>query len=123
MVENPGRLSLACVVVVCAMFTSCGGSNDAEFISACMTEGQAGASQMLDKELGISREEFCKCGAPIAKASLSSDGYKAMILEMQGKGQEARSITEKMSDSEQQASLEVLGQMLEKCALSREAGE
>jgi hypothetical protein len=72
---------------------------------------------LLDKELGISREEFCKCGAPIAKSSLSSDGYRAMILEMQGKGEEARTITAKMSESEQRASLEVLGTMLEKCGL------
>ena len=34
---------------------------------------------------------------------------------MQGKREEARSITSKMSDSEQEAALKVLGDMLEKC--------
>ena len=38
-----------------------------------------------------------------------------MILDMQGKREEARSITSKMSESEQQAALMVLGEMLEKC--------
>jgi hypothetical protein len=38
-----------------------------------------------------------------------------MILEMQGKGEEARCITSKMSESEQTAALQVAGEMLEKC--------
>lgn len=118
MVVKPGTMSrLAGIVVSGALLMSCsgGGASDAEFMAACRNEGQSAASQLLDKELGISREEFCKCGAPIAKSSLSSDGYRAMILEMQGKGEEARNITAKMRESEQQASLEVLGTMLEKC--------
>jgi len=117
MVENPGNMSrLARVVVVGALFTACsGGPSDAEFVAACINEGQAAASQLLDKELGVTREAFCTCGAPIAKSSLSSDGYRAMILDMQGKREEARNITSKMGESEQQASLEVLGTMLEKC--------
>jgi hypothetical protein len=53
-----------------------------------------------------------KFGA-VARSSLSSDGYRAMILDMQGKREEASSITSKMSESEQQAALEVLGEMLE----------
>jgi hypothetical protein len=38
-----------------------------------------------------------------------------MILDMQGKKEEARNITSKMSDSEQEAAMMVLGTMLEKC--------
>jgi hypothetical protein len=111
---NMSRLAMA--VVVGVLFTACnGGPSDSEFVAACMNEGQGGASQMLDKELGVTRDAFCKCGAPIARSSLSSDGYRAMILDMQGKREEARSITSKMSESEQQGAVEVLGQMLEKC--------
>jgi hypothetical protein len=73
-----------------------------------MNEGQGVASQMLDKELGVTRDAFCKCGAPVARSGLSSDGYLAMILDMQGKRAEASSITSTMSESEQQAALEVL---------------
>ena len=117
MVKELGNMSrLAMAVVVGALFTACsGGPSDSEFVAACMGEGQGLASQMLDEELGITREEFCKCGAGVAKSSLSSDGYRAMILDMQGKSEEARSITSKMSESEQQAVLMVLGEMMEKC--------
>ena len=81
-----------------------------------MTEGQGAASQLLDKELGVTRDAFCKRGAPIARASLSSHGHGAMILDMQGKREEARSITSKMNESDRQAALKVLGDTLEKCA-------
>ena len=80
-----------------------------------MNEGQGLASQMLDRESGVTRDAFCECGAGVARSSLSSDGYRAMILDMQGKKEEARDITSKMSDSEQQAAMMVLGEMLRKC--------
>lgn len=118
MVKNPGYISrLAGLVIAAASLMACGGggASDAEFVAACKNEGQSAASQRLDQELGVSRDAFCTCGASVAKSSLSSDGYRAMVLEMQGKGEEARNITSKMSESEQQASLEVLGTMLEKC--------
>ena len=38
-----------------------------------------------------------------------------MVLEMQGKGDEAKAITSSMSESEQTAAVEVLGKMLEAC--------
>ena len=117
MVEDlRNMLRPAMVLVVGALFTACNGApSDSEFVAACMNEGQGVASQMLDRESGITRDAFCKCGAPVARASLSSDGYRAMILDMQGKREEARNITSTMSESEQQAALEVLGEMLEKC--------
>lgn len=121
MIEALGNMSrVALVIVVGALFTACsGGPGDAEFVAACMNEGQGAASQMLDEELGVTRDAFCKCGAPVAKSSLSSDGYRAMILDMQGKREEARSITAKMSESEQEAALKVLGEMLEKCGAAK----
>jgi hypothetical protein len=107
---------VAIAVVVGALFAGCnGGPNDSEFVAACMNEGQGQASQMLDKEMGVTRDAFCKCGAGVAKSSLSSDGYRAMTLDMQGKKEEARIITSKMSESEQQAAMMVLGEMMEKC--------
>jgi hypothetical protein len=39
-----------------------------------------------------------------------------MVLEMQGKGEEARSITSKMSEADQMAAVKAAGLMLEKCA-------
>jgi hypothetical protein len=105
-------------VVVNLLLIGCGGSGepgDTEFVEACLKEGQSAASQLLDRELGVARDEFCRCGATVAKSSLSADGYRAMILDMQGKGEEARSITSTMSESEQIAALEVAVEMVEKC--------
>ena len=106
------------VVAASVLIAACGGGgpSDTEFVEACLKEGQSAASQALDKELGVSRETFCKCGADVAKSSLSAEGYRAMVLEMQGKREEAASITSKMSEAEQEASVNAAGVMLEKCA-------
>jgi hypothetical protein len=105
------------VIVAGVLLTACGGGpSDAEFVEACLQEGKSAASQMLDKELGVTREAFCKCGEPIARSSLSTDGYRAMVLDMQGKGEEARAITSKMNESDQMAAIGVLAKMMEQCA-------
>jgi hypothetical protein len=107
---------LGAVLVAAALLTACGGGpSGTEFVDACLREGQSAASQMLDKELGVTREAFCKCGEPIARSSLSTDGYRAMVLDMQGKGEETRAITSAMNESEQIAAVEVLGKMMEQC--------
>jgi hypothetical protein len=109
------------VAVAGALFIACGGGepSDTEFVEACLKEGQGTASQLLDKELGVTREAFCKCGATVARSALSADGYRAMVLEMQGKGEEARSITSKMSETEQLASVTAASEMLDKCAITK----
>jgi hypothetical protein len=107
---------LGAVMVAGALLTACGGGpSGAEFVEACLQEGQSAASQMLDKELGVTRKAFCECGEPIARSSLSTDGYRAMVLQMEGKGEEARAITSKMNEAEQTAAVEVLGKMMEQC--------
>jgi hypothetical protein len=119
-VEKRSKSVTAFVVTLVAglVVSGCGGggASDAEFVAACMMEGQGLASQMLDKEAGITRDQFCTCGAGVARSALSADGYQAMILEMQGRGQEARAITSKMSDAEQMAAIQVAASLLEKCA-------
>ena len=84
-------------------------------MEACLQEGPSTASQMLDKELGVTRKTFCECGEPIARSSLSTDGYRATVLDMQGNGEEARAITSTMNQAEQTAEVEVLGRMMEQC--------
>jgi hypothetical protein len=118
MIRHSGNMSrCAIAVVVGALLTACGGGpSDSEFVAACMKEGESGASQMLDKELGVTRDTFCQCGATFARSSLSANGYRAMILEMQGSREEARSLTSGMSESEQQAMVEVAAGMVEECA-------
>ena len=108
------------VVVAGGLLVACGGgASETEFVEACLKEGQSAATQALDKELGVTREGFCKCGAGVAKSSLSADGYRAMVLEMQGKREEATAITSKMSDADQEAAVKVAGEMLEKCAQAK----
>jgi hypothetical protein len=107
---------MAVVVVAAALVAACGGGpSESEFVEACIKEGQGAASQLLDQELGVTREAFCTCGAGVAKSSLSADGYRAMVLEMQGKREEARSITSKMSEADQMAAVNTAGLMLETC--------
>jgi hypothetical protein len=109
---------LGAVMVAGALLTACSGgpsTSGAEFVAACLQEGQSGASQMLDKELGVTRQKFCECGEPIARSALSTDGYRAMVLDMQGKREEARAITSKMNEAEQTAAVEVLAKMMEQC--------
>jgi hypothetical protein len=116
-IKQPTHTScLGAVLVAGALLTACSrGPSDTEFVEACLQEGQGTASQMLDKELGVTREAFCECGEPIARSSLSTDGYRAMVLDMQGKSEEARALTSTMNDAEQMAAIEVLGKMLEQC--------
>ena len=96
-----------------------GGPSEKEFVDACLKEGQGAASALLDKELGVSREAYCSCGAKVAKESLSADGYQAMVLDMQGKRAEASAITSKMSEADQLAAVSVAGAMLEKCVAAK----
>jgi hypothetical protein len=42
-----------------------------------------------------------------------------MVLEMQGKGDEARAITSKMRETEALASVTATGEMLEECAVAK----
>ena len=104
------------VIVLATLLTACdGGPGESEFVDACIKEGENVASKMLDKEMGIKRDSFCKCGAKVARSSLSADAYRVMILGMQSKNQEASAITSKMSESEQQALFKGTAEMFEKC--------
>ena len=108
------------VLAAGALFIACGGGpSETEFVEACVKEGQSGASQLLDRELGVSREAFCKCGADVAKSSLSADGYQAMVLDMQGKDEEAAAITSKMGENDQLAAVKVAADMLEVCSQAK----
>ncbi|MEO6408634.1 MAG: hypothetical protein ABIO45_07755, partial [Burkholderiaceae bacterium] len=57
------------------------------------------------RQMGVNRDTFFNCATQEAKATYSADGQRATILNMQGKKEEARAITAKMIDSDQQARL------------------
>jgi hypothetical protein len=74
----PGILWLAV-----AALTACGGGlGDAEFVEACLrSSSPQGAT-----------EAMCQCGAREARAALEPKLFDAMVLDMQGKTQEAEAL-------------------------------
>jgi len=92
--------------------TACqGGAREAESVAACLDEGKRGINSV-----GTDREASCRCAAKEAESSLSGDGYRAMILDTQGKKREARAITSGMGPSEQVALIGAALTMFGKCA-------
>jgi hypothetical protein len=113
------RLFRLPAIVLAALLSGCDmlGLGDGEFVQACLDEGKRGVNKRFSDEMGIDRETFCKCAAGEARANLSQDGYRAMILDMQGKGQEARDVSSKMNSSERMAFLEATLKIFGKCAM------
>lgn len=111
-------LCLVPVVIAAVLLSACdSGPSDSDFVTACLKEGERGANKGMRREMGIKNgEEFCKCGATAARASLSSDLRHAMVLDMQGKKQEASAITSKMSDTDKMAAIESTMSIFGKCA-------
>jgi hypothetical protein len=110
-------ISLGTIAVMTALIGACSGApGESEFVTACLEEGQRGVNQAFSREMGINRETFCKCAAQEARATLSADAQRAMILDMQGKKQEAGEISSKMSESEQMAFMKGVAEVFEKCA-------
>lgn len=103
-------------VIAVAMLSACDGApSEAEFIAACMKEGESIAQKGRDRQMSVNRNAFCKCATQEAKATLSANGQRATLLSMQGKKEEARAITSKMSSSEQEAHLMGGLSVMEKC--------
>ncbi len=108
---------------VATVLSACdAGPSESEYLAVCVKEGQSAANQRLSKAMGINRDTFCKCAAREAKA-LSADGKRWMMLNMQGKKEEARALQAKLSDSAQEelmkAGLEVVGKCTPGPALER----
>jgi hypothetical protein len=119
MIKRPRERSVhATGALFAILIAACNGASgdDSDFLTACLKEGENTASQMLDKEMGVTREAFCKCGAKAAKASLSKDAYRAMVLDMQGRKQEATAITSKMSEFDQMALFKGMSEVFDTCA-------
>ena len=70
-----------------AFLAACGGGlGDADFIEACMrSSSPQGATQAM-----------CQCGAREARATLDPKLFDAMVLDMQGKKQEAEALVSDM---------------------------
>ncbi|MEO8185749.1 MAG: hypothetical protein ABI580_00095 [Burkholderiaceae bacterium] len=116
-----GRMRMLCLVpvaITAVLLAACdSGPSDSDFVTACLKEGERGANKGMRREMGVKNgEDFCKCGATAARVSLSSDLRRAMILNMQGKMQEASAMTSKMSDADKMAAMESTMSIFGKCA-------
>jgi hypothetical protein len=109
-------LRYAPIVIIAALAAACGGGGEAEFVKACMNESGSPSSDMFQQQMGVSKEAFCKCGAKTARSSLSGKAFHAMVLDMQGKKQEAFEITSKMGADEQQKLMMGMAQVFQNCA-------
>jgi hypothetical protein len=108
-------LQLAPAALVAALLAGCGGGTG-EFVEACMKESGGMGGETFEREMGMKKEEFCKCGAKTAKSSLSGKAFHAMVLDMQGKKQEALEITSKMDPQEQQQLYMGMASVFQQCA-------
>jgi len=112
------RLTLTLGLALVAALAACDGApSESEFAAACMKEGQRGVNAAMSREMGIvNREAFCKCTAKETKAVVSADGYRWMMLDMEGKRQEAAALQAKMSESDRmdvaKAAMTVLGKCM-----------
>jgi hypothetical protein len=114
-----GNLMLCRVtaVILAALLAACdSGPSEAEFVAACIKEGQMGANKMLRREMGFKSETGCPCMAKAAAATMSADARQSMVLNMQGKMQESKAIIAKMSEADQMAALNAALELLQKCA-------
>ena len=104
-------------ITLTALLAACDrGPSEAEFVAACIKEGQMGANKMLRREMGFKSETGCPCMAKEAAASMSADARQSMVLNMQGKMQESKAIIAKMSEADQMAAMNAALELLQKCA-------
>ncbi len=95
------------------------GPSESEFAAACMQEGQRGVNMALSREMGIHRDAFCRCTAKEARALVSADGYRWMMLDMQGSRQEAATLQAKMTENDRMEVMKVAMTVLGKCTAAR----
>lgn len=98
------------IVAAVALLSACGGDEGA-FVKACMSEG-SGARMMG----GGNQEEFCKCSAHTAKSNMSGKAFHALVLQSQGKQQEANDIMTKLDQGEQGQMIAGSLRILQDCA-------
>ena len=114
--QSMKSLRRAPLVIIATLLAGCGGGGEGEFVKACMSESGGMGGEMFQREMGMKKEDFCKCGARTAKSTLSGKAFHAMVLDMQGKKQEAYEITSKMDSAEQHALFMGMGKVFQDCA-------
>jgi hypothetical protein len=112
-----GGSRIACWIAAAILLAACGqGPSESEFVTACLKEGEIAVNKARNREMGLNSETACKCAAKEATASMSADARQSMILNMQGKKQESKAITGKMSEAEKMAAMNAALELFKKCA-------
>lgn len=104
-------------VIVITLAVACdSGPSQAEYLAVCLKEGQTRANQIISKQMGVNREAYCKCAAKEVQTAVSAEGRRWMMLNMENKKQEARSLQAKLSDKEQEGLMKAALEVFGKCA-------
>lgn len=102
-------------VITGMLLAACDGApSESDLVAACMKEGASPAQQVRDRQMRVDRDTFCKCAAREA-GSLSADSQRATVLSMEGRKEEARAITAKMTGPEQEAHMKGGLLVMKKC--------
>lgn len=111
------RTPMRAVLAVLALLAACdSGPSEADFVAACLKEGERGANRMLRREMGFNNEAGCQCAAREAASSLSADARQSMVLNMHGRMQESKAVLAKMSEADQMAAMNAALDLFVKCA-------
>ena len=104
-------------VVVATLLAACNsGPSESEYLAVCLKEGQIRANQMLTRQMGVDRDAYCKCAAKEVQTTVSPEGRRWMMFNMENKKQEAQALQAKFSDKEQQGLMAAALQVFGKCA-------
>jgi hypothetical protein len=86
--NTSARLAVACGALTTLLMGCAQGPSEAEFVQACMKSSSP--------QMGVT-EAMCQCAAGEAKSTLPSELYSAMVLDMQGRKQEAEAAASHLS--------------------------
>ena len=104
-----------CILAAVLLAACDSGPSEGEFLAACRQEGKRSANSMGMR--AAERDAYCRCAAGAAEAGVSPDGYRLMVLEMQGdKHQEIAALHARMKDEEKMAVMKAAFDVLGKCA-------
>lgn len=98
------RITIA--IAAAALLAGCSGVSDGEFVQACMNQKGVQMVKMT--------EEMCQCAAKYSRENFEPKLQSVMLLNMQGKNQEAEALIDGMSFDDRakfaQQQFEVIGQ-------------
>ena len=104
-------------LVAATLVAACdSGPSESEYLAVCLKEGQTRANQAITKQMGVDRDAYCKCAAKEVQTTVSPEGRRWMMFNMENKKEEARALQAKLSDKEQEGLMKAGFEVFGKCA-------